>query len=206
MNTNLVLALQQAGHQSRSMMQNQFFWGALRADTSQKIIFHFSGTGGPPAKKRKLNERGTKHHEISRPLMRRVDKVSDEMGNDRLVRQGWRSGKVCAPSSQLVGTSWATPQNQSDQLGFPQMSTNGNLYFLIKGVVDPEIHRGLSVYCPSQISIKSQWNYKEIDPGIHRRLSVYIPFQISIKGSKKQTRVSMEDLLFISLLTHPLKA
>ena len=62
-----------------------------------------------------------------------------------------------------------------------------------------EIHRGLIVYIPSQMYIKSLRKQKEMDPEIHRGLIVYICSQISSKSLRKQTRRSIDDLLSLFL-------
>ena len=52
-----------------------------------------------------------------------------------------------------------------------------------------EIHIGLIVYIPSQISIESLRKWKEMDPEIHRGLIVDILSQISIKSLRKQKEI-----------------
>ena len=47
-----------------------------------EIIFHFLRAGGSPPKTTQSNERGKEHNEISWPSMRRVGKLSDELGNE----------------------------------------------------------------------------------------------------------------------------
>ena len=60
--------------------KKRFSFGALRADTSQKIVFPFPKASRPPPRKRKPNERGKKHHGNSWPSMRLVGKISDQSG------------------------------------------------------------------------------------------------------------------------------
>ena len=100
-------------------------------------------------------------------------------------------------------TGKQTPRSIEDLLSI--FFLKYNIYQRLKQI-DHEIHRGIIVYIPSQISIKSLRKQKGIDREIHRGLIVYIPSQISLKSLRKQTRRFIEDLLCIFLVGHLLKA